>query len=67
MTPSTLPGNGMADSGLATLLAVQRKAFTAEGPPSLEERRADLSALHDLLTGNRRAIIKACREDFSVV
>jgi coniferyl-aldehyde dehydrogenase len=52
------------DSGLATLLAVQRKAFAAEGPPSLEERRADLTALHSLLTDNRKAIIKACREDF---
>jgi len=59
MTPST-----SADSGLATLLAVQRKAFQAEGPPSAEERRADLTALHGLLVDNRRAIAKALREDF---
>jgi acyl-CoA reductase-like NAD-dependent aldehyde dehydrogenase len=59
-----MPDNGMADSGLATLLAVQRKAFAAEGPPSLEERRADLTKVHSLLTDNRKAIIKACREDF---
>ena len=59
MTPSISP-----DSGLATLLAVQRKAFQAEGAPTAEERRADLTRLSDLLTGNRRAIIKALREDF---
>jgi coniferyl-aldehyde dehydrogenase len=52
------------DSGLATLLAVQRKAFLSEGAPSAEQRRDDLSAVADLLTGNRKAIIKALREDF---
>jgi hypothetical protein len=30
------------DSGLATLLAVQRKAFLSEGAPSAEQRRDDL-------------------------
>ncbi|HEV7861065.1 MAG TPA: coniferyl aldehyde dehydrogenase [Acidimicrobiia bacterium] len=64
MAPTTLADNGLVDSGLASLLAAQRKAFAAEGPPGLEERRADLSALHSLLTDNRKAIIKACREDF---
>ncbi|MCA1844165.1 MAG: aldehyde dehydrogenase family protein, partial [Actinobacteria bacterium] len=59
MTPSTSP-----DSGLATLLAVQRKAFLAEGAPTAEERRADLTQLCDLLTGNRKAIKAALREDF---
>src|ERR1044072_4944945 len=52
------------DSGLATLLATQRKAFLAEGSPTAEERRADLPTLHDLLIGNRKAIAAALREDF---
>jgi coniferyl-aldehyde dehydrogenase len=59
MTPST-----SLDSGLATLLAVQRKAFLAEGAPDAEQRRADLTTLHDLLTGNRKAIAVALRADF---
>jgi coniferyl-aldehyde dehydrogenase len=59
MTPST-----SLDSGLATLLAVQRKAFLAEGAPSAEERRADLTTLHDLLIDNRKAIAQALRKDF---
>ena len=59
MTPST-----SLDSGLATLLAVQRKAFLAEGTPSAEERRADLTTLHDLLIDNRKAIAQALRADF---
>jgi coniferyl-aldehyde dehydrogenase len=59
MNPSTSP-----DSGLATLLAVQRKAFAAEGPPTAEQRRADLTAVHGLLIDNRKAIAKALREDF---
>jgi coniferyl-aldehyde dehydrogenase len=59
MSPST-----SLDSGLATLLAVQRKAFLAEGAPTVEQRRADLSALTGLLVDNRRAIAAALREDF---
>src|SRR5581483_3027227 len=51
-------------SGLATTLAVQRKAFLAQGAPSAEERRADLTTLHDLLVDNRKAIVAALREDF---
>jgi len=52
------------DSGLASLLAVQRKAFLADGAPSAEERRADLTALHDLVLGNRKAIAQAVKADF---
>ncbi|HET9444192.1 MAG TPA: aldehyde dehydrogenase family protein, partial [Acidimicrobiales bacterium] len=52
------------DSGLATTLAVQRKAFLAEGPPSADERRADLTVLHGLVLDNRKAIAKALRDDF---
>jgi acyl-CoA reductase-like NAD-dependent aldehyde dehydrogenase len=59
MTPAT-----SADSGLSSLLAVQRKAFAAEGAPSAEERRADLTVLHNLLLDNRKAFAKALREDF---
>jgi coniferyl-aldehyde dehydrogenase len=59
MTPATSP-----DSGLASLLAGQRKAFAAEGSPSAEERRANLTTLHGLVLDNRKAIAKACREDF---
>jgi acyl-CoA reductase-like NAD-dependent aldehyde dehydrogenase len=64
MSTTTPADKGLADSGLATLLAVQRKAFVADGAPGAEERRADLAALAGLLSGNRKAIIKACREDF---
>ncbi len=59
MTPST-----SLDSGLASVLAAQRKAFAAEGAPSAEQRRTDLTAVHDLLIGNRKAIAKALRDDF---
>ena len=59
MTPST-----SLDSGLASVLAAQRKAFAADGAPSAEQRRADLTAVHDLLVGNRKAIAKALRDDF---
>jgi coniferyl-aldehyde dehydrogenase len=59
MTPST-----SIDSGLATILATQRKAFSAEGVPSAADRRADLTTLHDLLIDNRKAIARALREDF---
>jgi len=59
MTPSTSP-----DSGLATLLAVQRKAFLAEGAPTAEQRRADLGQLRGLLLDNRKAIAAALRDDF---
>jgi len=59
MTPST-----SIDSGLATLLAVQRKAFLAEGSPNAEERRADLTQLSNLLLDNRKAIKAALRADF---
>jgi acyl-CoA reductase-like NAD-dependent aldehyde dehydrogenase len=59
MAPSTSP-----DSGLATLLAVQRKAFLAEGSPNAEERRADLTQLSNLLLDNRKAIKAALRADF---
>lgn len=52
------------DSGLATMLAVQRKAFLADGTPGAEQRRADLTTLHDLLVDNRKAIAGALREDF---
>jgi acyl-CoA reductase-like NAD-dependent aldehyde dehydrogenase len=54
----------LVDSGLATILATQRKAFLADGAPSVEDRRAGLTSLHELLTGNRRAIAAAVREDF---
>src|SRR4051794_24675739 len=59
MTPSTSP-----DSGLATVLAVQRKSFLAEGSPTLEQRRADLTELANLLVGNKKAIAAALRDDF---
>ena len=59
MTPST-----SIDSGLATILATQRKAFLADGSPTAEERRADLTTLHGLLLDNRKAIAAALREDF---
>jgi len=61
MTPST---STSPDSDLATLLAVQRKAFLADGAPSALERRADLTTLHGLLVDNRKAIARALREDF---
>ena len=64
MTPSTLDHHTLADSGLATLLAVQRKAFLAEGAPTVEQRRADLGVLAALLLDHKKAIAAALREDF---
>ena len=49
---------------LSSILAAQRKAFAAEGAPSADERRADLTTLHDLVRDNRKRIAAACREDF---
>jgi coniferyl-aldehyde dehydrogenase len=59
MVPST-----SLDGGLASLHSAQRKAFAAEGSPSAEERRADLTLVHSLLIDNRKPIAKALREDF---
>src|SRR5581483_1571756 len=53
-----------SDRGLASALAVQRKAFVAEGAPTAEQRRADLAALAGLLIDNKKAIAAALREDF---
>lgn len=53
-----------ATTGLAGILAAQRKAFGEHGAPSAEDRRADLTTLLRLLLDNRKAIVKACSEDF---
>ncbi len=58
------PSSSSPDSGLASVLAVQRKAFEAEGAPSAAQRQADLTAVHDLVLENRKAIKKALGDDF---
>ncbi|HEY3238055.1 MAG TPA: aldehyde dehydrogenase family protein, partial [Acidimicrobiia bacterium] len=58
--PST---NGSA-TGLAGVLGAQRRAFEAHGAPRAEERKADLTTLLRLVLDNRKAIARACQEDF---
>lgn len=52
------------DVDAATTLRRQRTAFLAAGPPSLEERLADLDALKRSLLARRHAFTSAVSEDF---
>ena len=49
---------------LAEVLKRQRRAFAAEGAPSLEQRRADITRLRDAVKLQARAIADAIAEDF---
>ncbi|MGH9035624.1 MAG: coniferyl aldehyde dehydrogenase [Acidimicrobiia bacterium] len=60
----TNPTTNGSTSGLAGVLAAQRRAFEAHGAPSAEERKADLTTLLRLVLDNRKAIARACQEDF---
>ncbi|ADZ71878.1 coniferyl aldehyde dehydrogenase [Polymorphum gilvum] len=57
--------DGASGAGsLAALLARQRSAFLADGPPPLERRRAALRALKAALVARRRQFEAAARADF---
>src|SRR5690606_9434010 len=47
------------------LLAAQRAAFRANPMPTVEQRRAWLKALRELILGERQALIEAVSSDFS--
>ncbi len=49
---------------LAEVLEGQRRAFAAEGAPSLEQRRAEITRLRDAVKLQTRAIADAIAEDF---
>lgn len=51
-------------SALRDCFATQRAAFAQQRFPSLDERRADLRALHRLLVENREALVDAVNRDF---
>ncbi|HNI75283.1 MAG TPA: aldehyde dehydrogenase family protein, partial [Giesbergeria sp.] len=56
--PAHLPAN------LRDCFAAQQAAFAQNRYPSLQERRADLRALHRLLVENRDALVDAVNRDF---
>lgn len=56
--------NGSSTTGLAGIMAAQRRAYEANGAPRAEERKADLTTLLRLVLDNRKAIERACQEDF---
>jgi coniferyl-aldehyde dehydrogenase len=64
MTTTTSAPEVSASSGLAGVLAEQRQAFLAEGPPTAEQRKKALGELMSLLISNRKAIAKALQDDF---
>jgi coniferyl-aldehyde dehydrogenase len=49
---------------LRNILVSQRDAFLREGPPTLTQRKRDLSTLKTAILANRSAIQTAAREDF---
>ena len=56
--PAHLPAN------LRDCFAAQQAAFAQNRYPSLQERRADLRALHRLLVDNRQALVDAVNRDY---
>ena len=60
--PSELPAH--IPAALRSCFAAQRAAFARQRFPSLQERRADLRALHRLLVENRDALVDAVNRDF---
>ncbi len=61
---SEFHGGPIGDAEPADLLARQRAAFLAAGPPSLAQRRAALEALRRALLARRSAILAAICADF---
>ncbi|WP_113266026.1 coniferyl aldehyde dehydrogenase [Agrobacterium cavarae] len=51
-------------SSIADLLGKQRHAFLQDGPPSLDERKADLKALRNIVRSYRSRIEQAVDADF---
>ena len=54
----------LAPDELHTILANQRNAFLHEGPPTLEQRRADLKKFKLALIARRKQIEEAINKDF---
>ncbi|WP_331755683.1 aldehyde dehydrogenase family protein [Streptomyces sp. NBC_01643] len=67
-TTSGLAGDADASviTQLETLFAAQNKAFRSNGAPSIEERRAHLGSLAQMLFVNRERIQQALISDFAV-
>jgi coniferyl-aldehyde dehydrogenase len=52
------------DGGLTAILARQRAAFLRDGPPSLAERKRDLTRLKDALLARQEDFVAALNADF---
>jgi coniferyl-aldehyde dehydrogenase len=52
------------DNGLTATLARQRAAFLRDGPPSLAERRSDLTKLKDAILAHQEEFVAALNADF---
>lgn len=59
-----MDGSTVADDRLDDILARQRAAFLREGPPSLDQRRADLKKLRAAVLARRKEIEEAANTDF---
>jgi coniferyl-aldehyde dehydrogenase len=55
---------GAPSESLAEILKSQRRAFAAEGAPSLQQRRADIARLRDAVKLQADAVADAIAEDF---
>ena len=53
-----------ADTALRATLALQRAAFLRDGPPSLQQRRADLKKLKDAILARHDSFLAALDADF---
>lgn len=54
----------MTETQIADILNRQRQAFLRDGPPSLDERKAHLTALENVVRKNRDRMIDVLSEDF---
>ena len=60
--PTPLPPH--IPQALRACFSAQRAAFQDQRNPGLEQRRADLRALHRLLVDNRQALVDAVNRDY---
>ena len=60
--PAALPSH--IPQALRACFSAQRAAFQDQRNPGLEQRRADLRALHRLLVDNRQALVDAVNRDY---
>ncbi|WP_298353390.1 coniferyl aldehyde dehydrogenase [Rhodoblastus sp.] len=61
---SSAPSEPAPSERLAAMLKRQRHGFAAEGAPSLDQRRADITRLRDAVKRQAHAIADAIAEDF---